>query len=297
MRTEEAMVDNGKPEDILSSSVSTISSVPERGTVRNDYLQAIVDGFPLAVSVFAYGLAYGALAHTTNHLSLVQTLAMSIFVFAGASQFTVLALLHQGAAFGTIVSSALLLNARQILYGLNLGPYLRRLRPRVLAGLAHGLTDESYSVSIVATQKRELSALYFAGAGSAVFFPWLISSAAGFLLGGLIGDPQKFGLDYAYIGAFLGLLMAQLKTRRQVFGALLAATVATLAAHWYGTSGAVLAGALVSFAYGWMQRVEGEKQGLEQNQGKGQGIGHGEEESRKEEKWRKEEKPLSEVEL
>lgn len=260
MRTEEAL----DGEDILSSSV------PESRTVRNDYFQAILDGFPLSVSVFAYGIAYGALAHTTNHLSLLQTLAMSMFVFAGASQFTVLALLHQGAAFGTIVSSALLLNARQVLYGLNLGPYLRRLRPYVLAGLAHGLTDESYSVSIVATQKRDLSALYFAGAGSAIFFPWLLSSAAGFLLGGLIGDPQKFGLDYAYIGAFLGLLMAQLKTRRQVIGAMLAAAAATLAAHWYGTSGAVLIGALVSFAYGWMQKDEVQDQGQNLGQIHGQ---------------------------
>jgi len=212
---------------------------------------AIRDGLPLAVSVFAYGLAYGALAHSSNHLTLWQTLSLSVFVFAGASQFTILDLLHQGAGVYAIVSSVLFLNARQILYGLTLGPTLRGQRKWRLAFLAHGLTDESYSITIVQTGRgKSVTARYFLGAGTSVFVPWFIASAVGFAIGSFLQNPAKFGLDFAFVGAFLGLLLAQIKHRRQVYVALCAAVAATVVDHWLGTSGAVFAGALTAFLWG-----------------------------------------------
>ncbi|MDQ0191492.1 AzlC family ABC transporter permease [Alicyclobacillus cycloheptanicus] len=226
------------------------ASVAQPISWQKDFARALADGFPLSVSVFAYGFAYGALARSTNHLGFSSAMALSIFVFAGASQFSILSLLHQGATTIAIVVGTFLLNARQMLYGLTLGPSLTRLRPRRLSWLAHGLTDESFSIMAVASQSRPITAAYMAGAGSAIFFPWQISSALGFLAGGLIGDPSRYGLDFAYIGAFLGLLAAQLKHRSHVIAAILAAVVAIVVYRAWGSSGAILAGAAVSFGYG-----------------------------------------------
>lgn len=231
---------------------STSVSYPPMG--QKDFMLALKDAFPLSVSVFTYGIAYGALAHSTNHLNVWQTLSMSLFVFAGASQFSILALLHQGTALWTIVGSTFLLNSRQALYGFTLGPHLRHLRLSTSALLAHGLTDESYSVAIVRTQTHSLSGSYFAGAGSAVLGPWLLSSLLGFLLGGFITNPGKFGLDFSYIGAFLGLLVAQLTNKSRYSAALLAAVGSILAARWLGTSAAILTGAVLSFGCGVMRK-------------------------------------------
>lgn len=225
-------------------------SVSQALSVRKGFKRALMDAFPLSLSVFTYGTAYGALAQSTNHLSFIQTLAMSTFVFAGASQFTILGLLHQRALMWTIVGSTFLINARQILYGLTLGQTLKHLRKRDLAWLAHGMTDESYSVTTIEAEKNPVRVAYFAGAGTAIIGPWLFSSALGFGLGGLIGDPARFGLDFAFIGAFLGLLVAQLKHRRQILAAIASAIVATVVYRFFGTSGAVLAGALVAFSVG-----------------------------------------------
>lgn len=226
------------------------SAVTQGALMAKGFRRALIDGFPLSLSVFAYGTAYGALAHVTNHLSFLQTIAMSAFVFAGASQFTILALLHQGAMMMTIVISTFLINARQILYGLTLGQSLKHMPKRHLLWLSHGMTDESYSITTVEAGKSQVRVAYFAGAGTAVFGPWLLSSALGYELGGLIGDPARFGLDFAFIGAFLGLLIAQLKHRRHVLAALLAAAAATLVYRVIGTSGAVFAGALAAFLVG-----------------------------------------------
>ncbi len=226
------------------------ASVAHGGDAPKGFSRALVDAFPLSLSVFTYGMVYGALARGANHLSLIQTLAMSAFVFAGASQYIILALWHQNAALWTIVGSTFLINARQILYGLTLGQSLKHVRKRHLAWLAHGLTDESYSVAAVEAEHNRVRVAYFAGAGAAVFAPWLLSSAVGFGLGGLIGNPARFGLDFAYTGTFLGLLAAQMKQRRHVAAALLSAATSTLAYHWFRTSGAVFAGALSAFLVG-----------------------------------------------
>jgi 4-azaleucine resistance transporter AzlC len=237
-----------------SLDVSPGASVSHSESTQKEFTQAVRNAFPLSVSVFTYGIAYGALAHTTNHLDLIQTLTMSIFVFAGASQFTILALMHQGAAVWTVISSVFFLNSRQILYGLSLGPYTKDFKMRQMAFLAHGLTDESFSVSIIRAQSAKFSPRFFLGAGSAIFIPWLLSSLLGFLIGGLITDPSRFGLDFAYIGAFLGLLVAQLNSLDRVLIALMAGGSSIVAAHWLGTSGAVVTGAFVSFLFGVMKK-------------------------------------------
>lgn len=227
---------------------STSLSQPLRSP--KDFLSAMADGFPLSVSVFTYGVAYGALAHTSNHLSFLQTISMSAFLFAGASQFAFLALLQQGAVMAAVVGSIFLLNSRQILYGLSLGPYMRHISWRSLWFLSHGLTDESYSVSIIAAQKRPISAWYFAGAGCAVFLPWQLASSLGYALGGYITHPEQFGLDFAYIGAFMGLFIAQWTSPSRILAGVISLIGSVAASLWFGTTGAVLAGAVLAFVCG-----------------------------------------------
>ncbi len=236
----------------MSTTELSSGSLAQDTYRQKGFFQALLDGFPLSLSVFAYGVAYGALAHSTNHLSFTETVLMSVVVFAGASQFAILDLLHQGALMWTVIMSTLLINARQILYGFTLGRVTTTISKRKLAVLAHGLTDESYSISIVQSERDKLSAKYLAGAGSAIFIPWVISSIVGYVAGGWIGNPAQLGLDFAFLGAFLGLLTAQIQSRRHLVAALLAAGTATGAYLWLGTSGAILAGACSAFLIGVM---------------------------------------------
>lgn len=225
-------------------------SVTHGTSLHTGFTRALLDSLPLSVSVFAYGTVYGTLARSTNHLPLIQTMAMSIFVFAGASQFTILALLHQGARLWTIVGSTFLINSRQILYGVTLGQVLKHIPRRHLAWISYGLTDESYSVATVRAAQGAVRVPYLAGAGMAIFGPWLLSSALGYELGGFIGNPARFGLTFAYIGAFMGLLVAQLHGRRHSAAALLAAIGATAIYPSFGLSGAVFVGATLAFLTG-----------------------------------------------
>src|SRR5215468_2615022 len=80
------------------------------------------DAAGIGVATGAYGLSFGALAVAAG-LTVPQTCALSALMFTGASQFAFVGLIGGGAA--AAVATALLLGARNALYGLRLAPFLR----------------------------------------------------------------------------------------------------------------------------------------------------------------------------
>ena len=207
------------------------------------------DMIPFSLGIFAYGIVYGVLARAGS-LTLGETMSMSALVFAGASQFMALALFQQGAAGLAVVLATLVVNLRQVLYGISLGPHLKGTARPKLALLAHGLVDESYGVAMVACASEACGPGYFLGAGLGAFAPWVASSLAGYLLAGFLGDPFRFGLDFAFIGAFTGLLVSQLRSRLLVGVAAGSALVAVVVWHFLGSNWSIAAGALTACLLG-----------------------------------------------
>ena len=86
---------------------------------------------PLWLGVIPFALAFAVTARAAG-LSLLETQALSVFVFAGAAQFSAVGLIAVGAAGLEIVLTTFLLNVRHLLYGLSLGRVFhltRRERP------------------------------------------------------------------------------------------------------------------------------------------------------------------------
>ncbi|HUW66253.1 MAG TPA: AzlC family ABC transporter permease [Spirochaetia bacterium] len=217
--------------------------------IKSTVLAGLKDTVPFSLGVFAYGTVYGILSRA-GHLTLAQTLSMSVLVFAGASQFVALALFKQGATGLAVVLATFFVNLRQVLYGLSLGPHLKGSGRGKLALLAYGLTDESYGVTMVAFAGGRGSPGYFLGAGLGVFGPWLAASLTGFFLAAFLRDPLRWGLDFAFIGAFMGLLVSQINSRLLVGVAVASSLVAVGAWFFLGSGWSVAAGALTACLLG-----------------------------------------------
>ncbi|MEW5725886.1 MAG: AzlC family ABC transporter permease, partial [Thermodesulfobacteriota bacterium] len=88
-----------------------ISSPPVReiGPARRAFLEGARDVLPILLGVVPFGLIAGVSAVGTG-LPAGQGLAMSVIVFAGASQLATLDLLGQGAPLAVIVLTALVIN-------------------------------------------------------------------------------------------------------------------------------------------------------------------------------------------
>ena len=85
---------------------------------------------PLWLGVAPFSLAYAVLARDTG-LSLVETQALSLLVFAGSAQVSAVGLFGRGAGGLEVVLTTFLLNVRHVLYGMSLGrvvPMTRRER-------------------------------------------------------------------------------------------------------------------------------------------------------------------------
>lgn len=176
---------------------------------------------PLWLGVVPFGLAYAVTARSAG-LSLLQTQALSTFVFAGSAQLSAVGLFAAGAAGLEIVLTTLLLNVRHVLYGLSLGRELS-LTNRQRPVAAFFLTDEAFGVVSAA---RERSFVFLLGAELSLFLMWNLATLGGFLLGAAIPDPEKLGVDLIFPLAFLALLVPLVRTRVELVVALAAGALA-----------------------------------------------------------------------
>jgi predicted branched-subunit amino acid permease len=176
---------------------------------------------PLWLGVVPFGIAYAVTARDAG-LSLVETQALSLLVFAGSAQVSAAGLFARGAGGLEIVLTTFLLNVRHVLYGLALGrtvPLARRQRP-VAAFL---LTDEAFGVVAAG---RERSFTYLLGTEVSLFVTWNLATLGGAVLGGSIPDPAEVGVDVIFPLAFLALLVPLVRTRIELAVAVFSGAVA-----------------------------------------------------------------------
>lgn len=182
------------------------------------------DALGVGVATGAYGLSFGAIG-VAGGLSVAQTCATSVLMFTGASQFALVGVLAGGGGAVTAAATAVLLGARNALYGLRLSSLLGLQGVAKPVG-AQLVIDESTAMCVAHEDDERARRLAFWATGLAVFALWNLATLAGALAGTALGDPQTYGLDAAVPAAFLALLWPRLADRRARWVALGAAGLA-----------------------------------------------------------------------
>jgi predicted branched-subunit amino acid permease len=180
---------------------------------------------PLWLGVIPFALVYAVLARDAG-LSLVETQALSVLVFAGSAQVSAVGLFGAGAAALEIVSTTLLLNVRHVLYGLSLGRRIP-LRGVQRPAAAYFLTDEAFGVVVTSGER---SFAFLLGAELSLFAAWNVSTLGGAVAGGTIADPGRLGIELVFPLAFLALLVPLVRTRVELAVALVAGAAAYILA-------------------------------------------------------------------
>ncbi len=186
-----------------------------RGVVR--------DSLGVGIATGVYGASFGALA-VASGLSVLQTCAMSVLVFTGASQFAFVGVIASGGAPLSGALTALLLGNRNTLYGLRLAPLLAFSPWRRLAS-AHLVIDESTAMAVT-RPTTGLARTGFYWTGLSILVLWNLFTFLGAVAGSTMGDPRDYGLDAAVGAAFLALLWPRLREGRSLVVGGLAAAVA-----------------------------------------------------------------------
>lgn len=184
------------------------------------------DAIVIGAATGVFGVAFGVLA-STNDLTVAKTMAMSLLVFTGASQFAAVGVVGAGGGEPAALGSALLLAARNGFYGIALAEHLRaRLWRRVIG--AQLIIDESTALALAQDNPEDKEPAFWAG-GLSVFLFWNIGTLIGAIGGDAIGDPEALGLDAAFPAGFIALAAPAFGHRRGLVAAAVGATIALLA--------------------------------------------------------------------
>ena len=203
-----------------------------------------------------YGISFGALSVAAG-LDFWQTMALSLLMFSGGSQFAFVGVIATGAGVVPAVLSAWLLGVRNGFYAIRLAPVLSL--SGILKPIGAQLTiDESNGVSLTQDPDLAKQRQGFWFTGIAVFVFWNLLTAAGALLGSVIGDPADWGLDAAAGAAFLGLIWPSLKKSKLLLLAVVSAFTATLLSEFVPAGIPVLLTALVAVAF-WLVELLGKR--------------------------------------
>jgi 4-azaleucine resistance transporter AzlC len=173
-------------------------------------------------------MVFGILSHQAG-LTITESMLMSLLVNAGSSQFAAIGFISQGLIGWPILLATALLNSRQLLYGMTLGPYFRTTSWWKLSLMAGLLNDETYALkSTYLSGGAKPSLPFFMGAGLFDYLIGIVSTLSGIFFGSWINQPEHFGLDFAFIATFLGFLAVNLFSRFHILVAICSAIAACL---------------------------------------------------------------------
>ncbi len=162
-------------------------------------------GLPVAVGYLPMAMAFGVLAIQTG-LSFGQAAAMSLFVYAGASQYAALGLVAGGASALAIVLATFVLNLRHFLMSMALArrmPLSGRSSAAPL-GLGFGITDETF---VVASLEGALTPSFFVGLILTAYLSWVGGTLIGAGFSGLIPPLIARGMGVALYAMFVAILV------------------------------------------------------------------------------------------
>lgn len=230
---------------------------PGETTRAEEALAALRECLPIVLGVIPFGITCGIMGLTAK-LSGTETILMSLFVFAGASQFIGITMLSSGVtSAGVIILTTLLVNLRHLIMGSSLAPFMIRLPFPIQGLLAFFLTDEAYALTISRIHKEGYSAIYQLTVSTILYFVWILSTAAGVILGSYIPDPLAWGLDFAMPATFLVLLMPLLSTRISLLVFVIAAIISVMAALYLPGKWYIIIACLVASLMGGLLEEDG----------------------------------------
>ncbi|WP_336366160.1 AzlC family ABC transporter permease [Marinobacter sp. C2H3] len=231
----------------------------DRRKIRSEFFRLM----PISLFVVAFGMAFG-LAAVQDGLSPLQSILMSVAVFAGASQFAAVDLWGATVPILPLVAVVFAINSRHLLMGAALYPMLREVSPGKRYALLLLLTDANWAVAAQDYQNGRRNLEVILGGGAVLWLAWALGTSLGVYFGGLLQHPKAFGLDMV-LGCFLlAMALGGRKTPRILVAWLVAALASLAAWRWLPANTHVVAGALAGGVVGLFWTEQGPSKGAMQ---------------------------------
>lgn len=206
-------------------------------------------GIPVILGFVPVGIAYAIMAHQAG-FSAMETVLMSIFVFAGASQMMAVGMYAQGAGLVAMILATFILNLRHLIMSTCVMNKMGKEKTGQKLLAAFGVTDESFAI-FTTEEEEKCSIFYFLGLITVTYSSWVAGSAIGAVTSGLLPDIVTASLGIAIYAMFIGILMPNLKHNLKLgLLVVLTALVNTLLTQFIAYSWALIISTLLCAALG-----------------------------------------------
>ena len=206
------------------------------------------DSISVGLAVGAAGVAFGAVA-VSSHFTVAQACVLSLVLFSGASQFSLVAVMSAGGSALSAIITGAFLGGRNGLYGVRMAPILKLKGLKKILG-AQVTIDESTGVAIAQQDLADQrTAFWYTGIGVYVF--WNLSTLIGALAAKSIGNTSAWGLDVASPAIFCAVLFPRLKERRLLIAAVLAFIWALSITELVPAGVPIISTVLIAAIVGW----------------------------------------------
>jgi predicted branched-subunit amino acid permease len=187
----------------------------------------------VAPGIAAWGLMTGV-AMVKSGMSVVEAVAMTLFVYAGSSQLAAIPLIVAGAPAWVVWATGFCVNLRFVVFSLHLRSYLMHL-PRwrrlvngfLTADLSYAVFTARFPRPGTDAPERLAQESFLAGNYFVTWVAWTGASLLGVALGNAI--PSAWGLGFAGVLCLVGVLCSLANTRLRVLAALVAGAAAVAA--------------------------------------------------------------------
>lgn len=161
---------------------------------------------PLAAGVGSYGLVFGVLAEQAG-LSHVEAVVMSAAMLAGTAQLVIIDIWADPIPVAAVVLTTLVVNLRYTLMSAALRPWLSELPAPIAYLSTFFIADENWVLTISEYRDGNVKGAFLLGSGLSIFTFWVGGTSIGATIGGLITEPERWGLDFVFTAAFITLLV------------------------------------------------------------------------------------------
>lgn len=186
-------------------------------TKQNNFIQGVKAGGPIAIGYIPIAIAFGALALKAE-MAVGEAIAMSVFVFAGASQFMAASMLLTGVGATQIVLATFFINMRHLIMSMAVNNQLKGVPVIQKAGLAFGITDETFAlITLQGEGENETkSPAHTAGLMGVAYLSWVTGTTIGAFSAQAIPPSVSAGMTVGLYAMFIGLLVPHMRKSAQI---------------------------------------------------------------------------------
>lgn len=198
-----------------------------------EFRQGVRDMSSVAVGIGAWGLMTGV-AMLKSGMSVFESVAMTLLVYAGSSQLAAIPLLIAGAPAWVVLATGFCVNLRFVVFSLHLRPYLMHM-PRwrrmthgyLTADMSYALFTRKYAQPPVTLAEKQAQEAYLTGNYCVTWCAWMGMSLLGIVLANMI--PQSWGLGFAGVLSLVAIVCSMATTRLRLLAVLIASATAVAA--------------------------------------------------------------------